>query len=63
MVDTCVTCTEPLVLDIDSDDDNNDLEPESSSTNARTVPDSVELNCGCHFHWSVLLNFFAPSGR
>jgi len=63
MIDTCVTCAEPLLLDIDSDDDDNDSGPESSSRNGRTVPDSVELNCGCHFHWSVLFSiFFTPRG-
>ncbi len=56
MVDTCVTCTEPLILDIDSDDDDDDLRPGSSDRNGRTVPDSVELKCGCHFHWSVLFS-------
>jgi len=49
-----VTCAEPLLLDIDSDSDDNDLEPGSSSRIERTVPDSVELDCGCHFHWSVI---------
>lgn len=49
MVATCVTCTKPLVLDIDSDSDDN---------NGRTVPDAVELTCGCHFHWSVLISCF-----
>ncbi len=56
MIDTCVTCTEPLILDIDSDDDRDDLRPGFNDRNGRTVPDSVELNCGCHFHWSVLFS-------
>lgn len=64
MVDTCVTCTEPLILDIDSDDDSDDLAPGSSVRYGRTVPDSVELNCGCHFHWSVLhVNLYGCSSH
>ncbi len=63
MVNTCVTCNEPLLLVIDSDDDDNNVGSEPSRTNGRSVPDSVELTCGCHFHWSVLFAiFFAPSG-
>ena len=50
MLDACVTFTEPVVQDLKSDGDGNDLGPKSSSKDGRTVPDFVELDCGCHFH-------------
>ena len=49
----CVTCNKPLTLNLDSDDEDGDIRPGSSGDTTRTVPDSVELTCGCYFHWSV----------
>ena len=61
MTDTCVTCKEPLVLDMESDEDDTEVEAGPSGGRGRTVPDSVELTCGCHFHWSVVLSMlFVP---
>lgn len=44
----CKICKEPLVLRLDDDADNDDTET------AETVPDDLELGCGCHFHWYVM---------
>lgn len=57
---TCAACKEPLTVDIEPDDEDED---EGVSTTAssgaavgtKTVPDDVELTCGCHFHWFVVL--------
>lgn len=54
MEDFCVTCAQPLVLRIDSDEEG-DHEPGSSNGPEQIVPDSVKLACGCLFHWSVIL--------
>jgi len=55
---TCVSCHDPLIIELEPDEDEDeDIEMgESSATGehasaARTVPDDVHLNCGCHFHW------------
>ena len=54
----CVSCQQPLVLEIEaSDDEDEDVEmgdPSAagpSTAEPKTVPDDVHLNCGCHFHW------------
>ncbi|KHN96177.1 Zinc finger, RING/FYVE/PHD-type [Metarhizium album ARSEF 1941] len=51
---SCNICNEPLVLRLDDDADDDDTET------ARTVPDDLELGCGCHFHWECLMEE-APS--
>ena len=51
----CVACEKPLTLTVeayDEDDVGQDV-GSSSTTNVYTVPDSVEMQCGCHFHWFV----------
>ncbi|KAL8870491.1 MAG: hypothetical protein Q9174_003480 [Haloplaca sp. 1 TL-2023] len=53
----CTACNKPLTVEIDSDDDEEDFNvTESSSGNV--VPDSVELACGCFFHWQCLLDAY-----
>lgn len=47
----CATCRNPLTLAIDDDDE------DGSAASGRTVPDDVELNCGCHYHW---YEYFLP---
>lgn len=52
----CVSCHQPLVLAIEPDEDEDVQMGASSSGKAsvpepETVPDDVQLNCGCHFHW------------
>lgn len=49
----CKACEQPLVIEVEHDEDE---QPSSSSAAANTrasetVPDDVELSCGCHFHW------------
>ncbi|KND88849.1 hypothetical protein TOPH_06373 [Tolypocladium ophioglossoides CBS 100239] len=48
----CKACDEPLVLRVDVDDD----EDEGATIEAQTVPDDLELRCGCHFHWECLMD-------
>ncbi|KAI0017471.1 hypothetical protein F4780DRAFT_594032 [Xylariomycetidae sp. FL0641] len=45
---TCKVCDDPLVFEVD-DEEAADGEPQ-------TVPDDLELSCGCHFHWQCLLD-------
>ncbi|KAK3350190.1 hypothetical protein B0T25DRAFT_261852 [Lasiosphaeria hispida] len=47
MAATCKACDDPLVLTLD---------PEDSGDEGQTVPDDLELPCGCHFHWQCLLD-------
>lgn len=57
----CKACDEALVLRVDgsnADDDDQDGEGNGEGngpSNADTVPDNLELRCGCHFHWYVRL--------
>ncbi|KAH8887779.1 hypothetical protein GQ53DRAFT_749469 [Thozetella sp. PMI_491] len=43
----CKACQEPLVIEVDL---------ENSDEITDTVPDDLELSCGCHFHWQCLLD-------
>lgn len=56
----CVACKDPLVIEIERDDDEDQLVASSSKAPAapETVPDDVHLNCGCHFHWQCLLEAY-----
>ncbi|KAF2746909.1 hypothetical protein M011DRAFT_403717 [Sporormia fimetaria CBS 119925] len=61
----CVACGRPLTLEIEHSPDS-DTEIQASSSGKgkapapepETVPDDVELNCGCHFHWQCLLEAY-----
>ncbi|KAI0148704.1 hypothetical protein GGR57DRAFT_227542 [Xylariaceae sp. FL1272] len=46
---TCKACEEPLVVEVEDEEENQSADP-------RTVPDDLELGCGCHFHWQCLLD-------
>ena len=51
----CVACHNPLTLYVDHDEEEED-ETMGGSTIMNTgsyVDDDVQLQCGCHFHWSV----------
>jgi len=59
----CVVCRKPLEVEIeaDSDDEHEQQQAGYSSSKApaaapETVPDDVQLTCGCHFHW-----YFIPT--
>jgi hypothetical protein len=55
MMAVCASCKDPLVIEVEEfDDDDEDVEmggSGSSNVQPKTVPDDVHLNCGCHFHW------------
>lgn len=51
----CKACDEPLVLRLEDDEDADVGESDAGPPD--TVPDDLELPCGCHFHWYV----FVPS--
>ncbi|KAI0006540.1 hypothetical protein F4779DRAFT_557314 [Xylariaceae sp. FL0662B] len=42
----CKVCEEPLMLQVKDE--------ESGET--ESIPDDLELSCGCHFHWQCLLD-------
>ena len=55
----CVTCHKPLTLYIEPDDID-EVELTGATVSADTgshVDDDVQLQCGCHFHWSVSLSY------
>ncbi|KAF4977731.1 hypothetical protein FZEAL_5779 [Fusarium zealandicum] len=55
----CKACEEELVLHLDPEDDVDEEAGASGagpSTASTSVPDDLELPCGCHFHWQCLLD-------
>ncbi|CBY02369.1 hypothetical protein LEMA_P011560.1 [Plenodomus lingam JN3] len=63
----CVVCQKPLVVEIDADSDEEEYEqqPAAGTSSGKapaaapeTVPDDVQLICGCHFHWDCLLSSY-----
>lgn len=52
MADFCAACQEPLLVLVESDSEN---EGSKNTAVPESVPDDVELNCGCHFHWYACL--------
>ncbi|KAH3919348.1 hypothetical protein HBI56_025560 [Parastagonospora nodorum] len=59
----CVACNNPLEIEIERDEDEEYGNGASSSSKApaaapETVPDDVQMNCGCHFHWDCLLEAY-----
>ncbi|KAJ8130063.1 hypothetical protein O1611_g3566 [Lasiodiplodia mahajangana] len=44
----CKVCDDPLVVEVEDED--------SETADPQTVPDDLELGCGCHFHWQCLLD-------
>ncbi|KZF20132.1 hypothetical protein L228DRAFT_241317 [Xylona heveae TC161] len=56
----CIECQNPLVVEVERDEDDELMVGSSSSAAATTtVPDDVELGCGCHFHWQCLLDIYS----
>jgi hypothetical protein len=52
----CVSCNKPLEVEIDNEEEDDYEQAGSSSGKGpapepETVPDDVQLTCGCHFHW------------
>ncbi|GME28983.1 uncharacterized protein LTHEOB_848 [Neofusicoccum parvum] len=62
-MDACVACQNPLVIDVDYSDSDDDVAMGGSSSAqqsaSKTVPDDVHLNCGCHYHWECLLDAYS----
>ncbi|KAF2835193.1 hypothetical protein M501DRAFT_471518 [Patellaria atrata CBS 101060] len=60
----CVACQKPLTLEIEQESEDEDMQMEgvvgssSSAAQPNTVPDDIELGCGCHFHWQCLLDAY-----
>ncbi|KAK5079132.1 hypothetical protein LTR64_002447 [Lithohypha guttulata] len=52
----CAVCEEPLVVLLESDSEAEDSK--QSADTSDSVPDDVELNCGCHFHWECFLESY-----
>ncbi|RGP59943.1 ring finger [Fusarium sporotrichioides] len=54
----CKVCEEALVLRLEIDDDEIEASGTAgpSTTSNSSVPDDLELSCGCHFHWQCLLD-------
>ena len=62
----CVACQKPLTLYIEAgeEDDDETMGGSASANTGSYVDDDVQLQCGCHFHWSVhlvLLKWFVIS--
>lgn len=53
----CVACQKPLTLYIEpgEEDEDETMGGSASDNTGSYVDDDVELQCGCHFHWSVHL--------
>ncbi|KAK8056469.1 hypothetical protein PG993_001696 [Apiospora rasikravindrae] len=43
----CKVCEEPLLLEVEDDE---------NEGQTQQVPDDLQLGCGCHFHWSCLMD-------
>ena len=52
----CVACQKALTLFIESAEEDEEMETMEGSASANAgsyVDDDLQLQCGCHFHWSV----------
>ncbi|KAJ4346622.1 uncharacterized protein N0V89_010553 [Didymosphaeria variabile] len=60
----CVACQKPLEVELEPEEYEEDVQMGGSSSGKapaaapETVPDDVQLNCGCHFHWDCLLEAY-----
>ena len=54
MSDTCAACQEPLLVLLQSDSEDEEVSTSKNTAgDGDSVPDDVELTCGCHFHWYI----------
>ncbi|EXJ89589.1 hypothetical protein A1O3_02656 [Capronia epimyces CBS 606.96] len=51
----CSSCHEPLLIDFEPD---SDIEDSKAVAQLQSVPDDVELSCGCHYHWECFLDAY-----
>lgn len=59
MATTCKACDDPLILEIPDDEEDTGAGAGAgggSGSTPQSVPDDLELPCGCHFHWQCLLD-------
>ncbi|KAI1812921.1 hypothetical protein GGS20DRAFT_511677 [Poronia punctata] len=52
--ESCKVCQDPLVVEVE--DEFEDENGHNDGTGPQSVPDDLELTCGCHFHWQCLLD-------
>lgn len=57
--EVCASCQEPLVIDVALDSDFEDHT--AHNLPAESVPDDVELGCGCHYHWECFLDSYSAT--
>ncbi|RMZ92379.1 hypothetical protein DV736_g383, partial [Chaetothyriales sp. CBS 134916] len=53
--ETCCSCNEPLYIEIDLD---SDVEDSKAPVSLETIPDDVQLICGCHYHWECFMEAY-----
>lgn len=58
-MENCVACQNPLTLAIEPDEEDEHVAASASHGHPQTVPDSVQLACGCTFHWECLLDAYS----
>ncbi|KEF60260.1 uncharacterized protein A1O9_05110 [Exophiala aquamarina CBS 119918] len=51
----CSTCDEPLLIEVEAD---SDVENSKAAAKVHTIPDDLELSCGCHYHWECFLDAY-----
>ncbi|EXJ64227.1 hypothetical protein A1O7_00563 [Cladophialophora yegresii CBS 114405] len=51
----CASCQEPLLIEVEPDSDS---EETKAPAQTESVPDDVELTCGCHYHWECFLESY-----
>ncbi|EXJ61447.1 uncharacterized protein A1O5_11763 [Cladophialophora psammophila CBS 110553] len=51
----CSSCHEPLLIEVEPD---SDVEESKAAAQIQSVPDDVELSCGCHYHWECFLESY-----
>ncbi|KAL8951102.1 MAG: hypothetical protein Q9222_002906 [Ikaeria aurantiellina] len=58
----CTACGKPLTIEIDPEEEEEEEEDDEFNAvgvaGGNVVPDSVELQCGCYFHWECLLDSY-----
>lgn len=52
---TCSSCHESLFIEVEPD---SEVEDSKATAQVESVPDDVELSCGCHYHWYVTVDEF-----
>jgi ferredoxin len=52
---TCASCQESLFIEVEPD---SEVEDSKATAHVESVPDDVELSCGCHYHWYVAIDDF-----